>query len=72
MIPTPMPAGRRLQPESASAGSRSPDLAEAISVQNWAKQLVPHPAILHSFSYVGKILPLSQKEAPHPQPSPLQ
>ena len=28
-------------------------------MQNWAKQLVRHPGILHSFSYVGKILPLS-------------
>ncbi len=28
-------------------------------MQNWAKHLDPRPGILHSFSYVGKILPPS-------------
>ena len=38
-------------------------LETAISVQNWAKHLGPHPGILHSSSYVGKILPLSLQKA---------
>ena len=38
---------------------RSDTLETAIFVQNWANHLGPHPAISHSSSYVGKILPLS-------------
>ena len=39
---------------------RSDTLETAIFVQNWATHLGPHPAISHSSSYVGKILPLSR------------
>ena len=42
---------------------QSDTLETAMFGQHWTNHLGPYPGIPHSSSYVGKILPLSQKEA---------